>query len=57
MKRWLFVGLALLVLSGLVMGVGLTLDFITLDMQMTHEQRLRLVHALNVIEYAALGFS
>jgi hypothetical protein len=56
MKKWLAIGVALLAVSGLVMAVGLTLDFITLDMQMTHEQRISTVHALNVMEYTALGF-
>ena len=56
MKKWLAIGLALLVLSGLVMGVSITLDFITLDMQMTHEQHISTVHALNVMEYTALSF-
>jgi hypothetical protein len=56
MKKWLFIGLVLLAFSGLVMGVSITLDFITLDMQMTHEQRISTVHALNVMEYTALSF-
>jgi hypothetical protein len=56
MKKWLAIGLALLVLSGLVMGVSITLDFFTLDMQMTHEQRISTVHALNVMDYTALSF-
>ena len=55
MRTWLFVGVAMLALSGLMMGVGLILDFITLDMQLTHEQRLSTVHSLKVIEYTALG--
>ena len=56
MRKWLVVGLALLALSGLVMAVSLTLDFIALDVLKTHEQLLSTVHALNVMEYAALGF-
>jgi hypothetical protein len=56
MRKRLFVGLAVLALSGLVMALCLTLDFIALDAQKTHEQLLSTVHALNVMEYAALGF-
>ena len=56
MRTWLFVGLALLALSALIMAISLTLDFIASDTAKTHEQLLSTVHALNVMEYAALGF-
>ena len=56
MNKWLAIGLALLVLSGLVIGASIALDFMSLDMRMTHAQRISTVHALNVMEYTALSF-
>jgi O-antigen/teichoic acid export membrane protein len=55
MIKWLFAGLAVLALSGLVMAISLTLAFIASETPMTHDQFLATVHASHVTWYAALG--
>jgi hypothetical protein len=55
MRPWLFIGLALLALSGLVAAISLILAVIASETPLTHDQYLSTVHASHIAWYTALG--
>lgn len=55
MRKWLFVGLALLAFSGSIAGISLNLAIIASETPMRHDRYLWTTHAADVTWYAALG--